>query len=156
LPWRIREYRANDLSDLRRIYAGAIRHLGRRAYSEEQVAVWSDFSSDAEAFREWIENAGVYVAVTEEGACMGFAGLEQDGHISSVYVSPCCMRKGVASQLLRRLLKEAQAKGLRSLHAEASAFSRPLFEKFGFSVVEKERMDLKGVGFDRYVVRANI
>jgi putative acetyltransferase len=66
------------------------------------------------------------------------------------------MRKGVASQLLRRLLKEAQAKGLRSLHAEASAFSRPLFEKFGFSVVEEERINLKGCGFDRYVVRANI
>jgi hypothetical protein len=36
------------------------------------------------------------------------------------------------------------------LHTEASEFSKPLFEKFGFETIEVEHMVQKGVEFKRY------
>jgi hypothetical protein len=41
---------------------------------------------------------------------------------------------------------------VRQFHAEASEFSRPLFEKFGFSVVETEVVNRSGVRFERFRV----
>lgn len=150
----IRAYARADLAVLRSIYAHSIRDLGESAYTEEQVAAWSSFSEDAEPFKEWIEDVSTFVAVSNDGACIGFGGLEASGRISSLFVTPAHMRTGVGSMLLQRLMAEAKSVGVVGVTTQASEFSKPLFEKFGFFVVEMEHTEFKGIAFDRYVMRA--
>jgi putative acetyltransferase len=152
----IKEYRNSDLLSLRTVYSCCILHLDESAYSKEQVAAWSSFPEDSVAFQEWVGGAATFVALSNDGACIGFGGLGNGGRISSVFVMPGCMRNGVGSVLLKHLIEEAKSRGFAGVTTEASEFSKPLFEKFGFGVVEVERTEFKGVEFNRYVMRASI
>ena len=151
----LRDYLQRDLPSLADIYASSIRGAGPEYYTHPQVAAWAGFAEDIEAFRKWIEEARTLVAVSGNGACIGFSGLIEENHISALFVSPTHQRQGVASMLLGRLLEEARAKGVRAASAHASEFSRPLFGKFGFEVVQLERTEVKGVEMSRYKMYAN-
>lgn len=65
-------------------------------------------------------------------------------------------RKGVASSLISRLLEEAKALHISRVTTHASAFSKPLFEKFGFVLSAIEHTEVKGVRMSRYAMRASI
>jgi putative acetyltransferase len=152
----IRRARSEDIHSLARIYRESIRHLGKHHYSVDQVAAWSSFSGDTDVFQDWINEATTFVAVTGDDGCIGFGGLQAHGRISSLFVAPEFMRRGVAASLLERLLDEARLRGLDTVTTEASEFSRPLFQKYGFTLIEVEHTEFKGVGFSRYVMRLRI
>lgn len=152
----IRRYRSCDLRSLGRIYAASIRHLGPQRYTESQVAAWSSFPDEGGRFANWIEDASTIVAVTEQGECIGFGGIEESGHITALFVSPPYQRRGVGSRLLERLLSVAGDSGCRTVSTAASEFSRPLFERFGFRVQEIEQTVFKDVTFQRYLMQSRI
>lgn len=83
---------------------------------------------------------------------VGFAGLETNGHVASVYVRQDCIRQGVGSYLLSYLLSQAQGMTLDRLYAEASHLSLGLFLKHGFCHYATETVERDGVTFDRYLV----
>ncbi len=152
----IRKYSTSDLPYIRDIYRKAIRQIGNTAYSKDQVAAWSSFPEDTDAFRKWVEEADSFVATDERGNCIGFGGWEKTGRISALFVHPGHMRKGVGSMILSHLIKQAEAEKLHTTTTEASEFSKPLFEKYGFTVVEIESTEFKNVKFQRYVMQYRI
>ena len=155
IPESIREFESDDLDSLKRIYTAAIGALGESRYSRRQVEAWASFSDDAGAFRDWIASATTYVAISDRER-IGFAGLQSQGRIASLYVAPEWMRQGVASRLLEKLFEDALARGMKSLTADASEFSRPVFEKHGFRVAAVEHNQYKGVDFTRYSMRKTL
>jgi putative acetyltransferase len=154
--YHIREYQNADLPSVATIYTSSIRHSGAEYYSGDQIAAWSSFPEDMADFERWIDKATTFVAVNSHDECVGFGGIEHHGRIASLFVAPAFMRKGVRSRLLMRLLEEARAQRIAVVTTDASEFSRPLFEKFGFGVEEIERIEFKGVEFSRYAMRASI
>ena len=148
----IRKFIHADLAVLKRIYSESIRHLGHQWYTDEQVRVWANFSEEPVAFRSWIADVDTFVAMDGQQTPVGFAGLEDHRLISSVFVSPEVMRRGVGSTLLLYLLTEIKLKGYHEVTTKASAFSKPLFEKFGFKVKGIEHVERKGVVFNRYAM----
>lgn len=102
-------------------------------------------------FRQFILGAATYLAEDDRGV-VGFAGLETNGHVASVYVRQDCIRQGVGSYLLSYLLSQAQGMTLDRLYAEASHLSLGLFLKHGFCHYATETVERDGVTFDRYLV----
>lgn len=155
MDYCIREYQHADLTALAGIYRNSIHYLGGTRYSREQVAAWASFPDNKLDFEYWLKCATTFVAVDSDDACIGFAGLEDHGRISALFVAPGWMRKGVGYRLLECLLEEARLRAFAMLTTEASEFSRPLFEKFGFVVREIEHTEFKGVRFTRYAMQIN-
>ena len=149
---RIRSYTESDLPRLARVYRDAIRGVGAQYYTPEQIDAWSSFAEDTGEFRQWLDEAAIFVAENELAAPVGFAGLEERGRISSLFVAPEAMRRGVGSALLARLMHEVSERRLTRVTTDASEFSRPLFEKFGFKVRRTEHTTFRGVDFERYVM----
>jgi putative acetyltransferase len=116
------------------------------------VEAWACFSDDSVAFNAWLDSATTFVAVSEANACLGFGGLQQDGRVASLFVSPDVMRTGIGSALLERLIQEAGRLGYRVLTTAASELSRPLFERHGFGLSGVEHTEFKGVAFSRYLM----
>ncbi|HLH22630.1 MAG TPA: GNAT family N-acetyltransferase [Chloroflexota bacterium] len=54
------------------------------------------------------------------------------GRIGRMAVLPAARGAGVGSALLRALLAEAAARGLRSVHLAAQLHARPFYARFGF------------------------
>lgn len=148
---------ADDLPALAELYAYTVRQLGPALYTTDQVRVWSASPDDVERFRGFVLNAYTLVAVVQDSQHpVGFAGLEPNGRIASLYVHADYCRRGIGTALLAALLEKAQADGLTRLRTEASKFSRPVFERFGFVLDEVERGMHHGVPFMRFLMsRAN-
>lgn len=151
--YQIRGYDNDDLPVLAGIYRDSIRHRGPEYYSEQQVAAWSSFPDAMRDFEHWLTSATTCVAVDRANRCIGFAALEAPGRISALFVAPAWMRQGVGSSLLTHLLKEARLRRYTTVTTEASEFSRPLFEKCGFVVLEIEHTEFKEVAFTRYAMQ---
>jgi putative acetyltransferase len=146
----VRPYNASDLSDLAHIYKQGIKKLGQTHYTNDQVVAWSSFADDTDDFRKWINHSTTFVAVDMNMNVVGFAGLESNGRVSSLFVAPDAMRNGVGTTLLHRLIEEIKRRDLDSVTTDASEFSKPLFERFGFYVKGLEHTHFKGVLFTRY------
>jgi putative acetyltransferase len=105
--------------------------------------------SDPARLRKFVLGVKTYVA-EDNGRLVGLCGLAADGHLASLYVDGAEGRKGIGSMLLDNAICEARARGLVRLYTEASEFSKPLFEKFGFDTFEIEHVIREGVEFKRY------
>jgi len=151
--WRIRALQANDLAQLARLYGDTVRQLGAEYYTAEQIAAWSAYPDDAAGFAAWVGGGSTFVAVDAEDACIGFAGLDGDGRIASLYVAPGWVRRGVGSSLLAAVIAEARSRGWQRLSTEASYFSMPLFRKRGFTIVDDEYVEFNGVRFHRFIMQ---
>ncbi len=150
---RIRPYEHKDIVPLGDVYRSAIRAVGEQFYSVEQVAAWVSYPDDQAEFMRWVQEASTVVAITEESGPIGFGGLENTGRISSLFVRPEWMRQGVGAALLKRLLNDARSNGIYELTTQASEFSKPLFEQFGFDLTNIEHTTFKEVDFTRYAMR---
>lgn len=139
-----------DVSTLAALYEAAARAAGPAIFSPEQVETWAAFAR-TRPFRAFILDPHTFVAEDAEGP-LGFAGLEDDGHVRSLYVHPRAMRRGIGSALLGDVLALADERGLGRLYAEANPFSRPLFERFGFRTLRTETVVRGRVRFTLFAV----
>lgn len=137
----------SDLPELADLFTGTVQNLAPQYYTPEQVAAWAASPADPEKFRDFILQPTTFVA--EMDRIVGFAGVTETGYVASLFVHADFQRQGVGSQLLTQIFLYAEQHSIDRLYTAASAFSRPLFEKFGFTVYERERVARNGVWFER-------
>ena len=146
----MREAIPDDVPTLAALYAAAVRAAGPARYTPAQIEAWAGFA-DEPAFRRFVLGPHTFV-VEDDAGLAGFAGVERSGRIASLYVHPDRFGRGVASLLMNALLAYAESEGLSPLWSEASAFSLPVFERFGFRLREVERVERRGAEFERFIV----
>ena len=151
----IRLATAADVPTIAALYRETVLAHAPQHYSPAQTTAWASFGADTPPFRNFILQATTYVA-EDDSSLVGFAGLDDDGHVASVYIRHDCLRQGIGSRLMTTLLETAQRRGLTRLYAEASAFSLGLFQKHGFSLYATDIVERAGVTFERYLVEKTL
>jgi len=145
----LRPYRPDDSPALLALFLDTIRRVNSRDYSPAQIAAWASDDIDTVAWSGRF--SGRFVPVAEEASRpVGFAELEQDGHIGRVYVSADYQRRGIGRQLLAAVVAEARRVGLTRLFTEASITARPFFEAQGFAVLAPQVVTCRGAEFVNY------
>lgn len=139
---------ADDLPRLADLYARAVDQLADAHYDAAAREAWAAFARE-KAFERFVLDAETLVA-RADGITVGFAGLTPRGHIASLYVAPEAAGRGVARTLVEALLARARSAGHAVVTTDASAVSRPIFERLGFDVVAEERVNRNGAIFLRY------
>ena len=147
----IRIATADDVPALAVLYANAVRTAGPSAYAPHQVDSWAASADELDHFREFILRPTTYMAI-EDDQPVGFAGIEDDGHIMSVYLRGDRQRRGIGTRLMHVILDHARRANIDRLYAEASEFSLPLFLKVGFESAGKETVERNGSTFVRRLV----
>ena len=154
----IRRAVESDIHDLARHRAAMFRDMGKLGLDLETPL--------REATAEYLRGAlprGEYLAwVAEDAAAatIGGAGVQlrpmlprpPDEHdrddlvlgpeaiVLNVYVEPVWRRRGVAEALMRALLDELAARGIRRIVLHASADGRRLYERLGFAPTNEMRL----------------
>ena len=154
IPLTLRSVTPLDLPILSRLYSESVTSLAAEHYDADARRAWAAFARE-EGFAGFVLDADTRVAL-RDGSIVGFAGLRSDGHVVSLYVAPEAARRGVACALLEALLAQALAAGHGRLTTDASAVSRPVFERFGFRMVDEERVLRNGVVFVRYRMQCDL
>ena len=155
LSRKLRRAEPADLPKLSQLYAQTVQAHGPGKYSNEQIEAWSNAALKKQEFASFILDVETWVSEDELGPS-GFAGLKMNGHVSSLYVRKDCARQGIGNALLNHLLQRARDHGISKVHTEASQFSKALFAKNGFIVVEEEIVDYDGVDFLRWKMERSI
>ena len=89
---------------------------------------------------------------TKEDRVVGFAELEEDGHVDTLFVHHQYQGCGIASALLDQIEAEARSIGLRRLYTEASITAEPFFRRRGFSMVQPQDVEVRGHAFRNFVM----
>ncbi|WP_439025770.1 GNAT family N-acetyltransferase [Haloarchaeobius sp. DT45] len=146
----VREATLADVPAVRGVHEAAIRELGRQTYSQEQVDAWAAGVASAEYAD--IDDEDCYFVVAErendgrdDPVVVAFGSLwltdpatdEQsvDAEVTAVYVHPAVARRGVGSQVLAALEREARARGVETLGLTASTNAVPFYEAHGYERV---------------------
>jgi putative acetyltransferase len=128
---QLRPYLPADAPVLAAIFQASIEELAAEDYSEAQLAAWTAWAEDVEAFGRRLADALTIIA-TVAGEPAGFASLRED-RIDMLYVDPAVAGQGVGSRLLEALEKLAANRGIRQLSVEASDNAQPFFQRRGFT-----------------------
>ena len=151
----IRMAQESDIPELAQLYQETVLAIAPHYYSDEQTHSWASFATDNVRFREFILSGTTFLA-TDETGILGFAGIADDGHITSVYVRRDRIHQGIGSTLMQTLLDYAKNHRIERLYAEASEFSLGLFKKYGFHHYDTEIVERQGVEFKRYLVERGV
>ena len=87
------------------------------------------------------------------GELVGYADLQANGYIDHFFVSGHHGRCGIGTALMNHLLSEARATSLPELTSNVSRTAQPFYAKFGFTVVEQRKPELRGVVIPNALMR---
>jgi GNAT superfamily N-acetyltransferase len=151
----IRRYEPGEEEELWQLYHGTTHEIIGQYYTPDQIARWAPSQMDVVKWKDRIESRNPFVA-ERDGAILGFAELEPDGHIDYFYCHHQWQRKGVGTALYRALETEARRQGVTVLYAEVSVPARPFFLSMGFEIVEEQVNLVCGAPAKRFVMRKRL
>ena len=140
----IRDYQRGDAEAIATLFYETIHTVNLGDYSQAQVDAWAPAVPDPEAWHPDLVARHTQVA-TRDGEVIGFADLEDDGHIDMFFCRHDTVRQGVGTRLYQAIEDAARNRGIHRLFTEASITARRFFERQGFSVVTHNRVERRGV-----------
>lgn len=148
---KIRRYKKGEEQTLWFLLCETVHKVNSKDYSQKQIEAWAPSKSDPFKWKDRLRETNPLVA-EENGELIGFAELEENGHIDCFYCAHNWQGKGVGSALLHAIEQEASNHGISRLFAEASITAKGFFEKKGFSVEGEQTVSLRGERFTNYAV----
>jgi putative acetyltransferase len=151
----VRDATRGDAPAIADLFHNTVLNVNVRDYSGPQVEAWAGPAPEPEKWEERIaedDHARRTFVAVEGGRVVGFAELEGDGHIDTLYVHHEFQGRGAASRLLDRIEAEARRLGLTRLYTEASITAKPFFRKRGFTLVRPQHVEVRGHTFRNFVM----
>ena len=151
----IRRYKFGEEEAVWQVYYRSTREVISREYTPEQVKRWAPDIIDQKEWTQRLIKKNPFVAVAND-KIVGFAELEPDGHIDRFYCLPEWVGKGVGTQLLNSIEREAFATGIERLFAESSTLAIGFFKSKGFEVVEERINTVCEAPARQYLIEKNL
>ena len=140
----VRDYRRDDAAEICRLFYETVHSVNLKDYSPEQVRAWAPVPPDPEAWHGRM--SGRHTLVVEgNDEVVGFAELEEDGHLDMFYVRSNVVGRGVGSLLYAAVEERARRLGIGRIFTEASITARPFFGRKGFAVLRRNSVVRNGV-----------
>lgn len=140
----IRPYQPGEESALYAVHYSAIHLVSRRDYTAEQIRAWAPYDTNMCQWANRIRAINPFVAELA-GELVGYADLQSSGYIEHFFVSGKHSGQGIGTRLMQHLFQEAKARGIAEIRSNVSRTAQPLFERFGFQVVEQRLPERRGV-----------
>ena len=140
----IRDYERGDAGPICRLFYETVRTVNLGDYSPEQVRAWAPDLPEAAAWHGRMSGRHTLVA-DEGGEVVGFAELEEDGHLDMLYCRADAVGRGVGSLLYAAVEERARGLGVGRIFTEASITARPFFVRRGFRVLRRNTVLREGI-----------
>jgi putative acetyltransferase len=109
---RIRAYEADDACAIARLFYETVRCVNQADYSEEQVEAWAPAVPNKQAWQARMSEPDRRTLVAEEDdEVVGFAEVEDDGHLDMLYLRWDAVGRGVGRRLYEAVEGAARASG---------------------------------------------
>jgi len=157
MAYAIRAFCEKDATALADLTVAAIRAIGLRSYSQEQIEAWAARHPGPERFLKRAEDGShIFIAADESDAVVAYALLEPDGHLDMLYCHPDHTRRGLADELLAVAEQDARSLDVAHLYTEASELARPAFERAGYVVQNRRDFEIEGIAIHNYAMEKHL
>lgn len=123
-------------------------HAEPSPYSEAERRAWRSEPYIGSDWHERLSSQRVLIA-EEDGVQVGFLTLKPGGYVDLGYILPRARGRGWFRKLAERIETEARTMGETRLHTHASLAAEAPFKALGYSVTEREVVDLGGESLRR-------
>lgn len=144
----LRKCRQTDCKALAELFYNTVHTVNAKDYTEEQLNAWATGDVNPEKWNLSLREHYSIVAV-ENDVIVGFGDIDKTGYLDRLYVHADHQGKEIATAICDRL--ERFIKGDITTHASITA--KPFFEKRGYMVVKKQRVERNGCFLDNYVMQ---
>jgi putative acetyltransferase len=151
----IRRYQSGEEEILWKLYYDTTHKIVSQSYTKDQVNRWAPQDKDMNEWRQRIKDRNPFVA-EENGEILGFAELEQDGHIDMFYCHWLYQRKGIGFKLFNAIEKEAYKMGIERLYAEVSLNAKDFFLSCGFYIDEERNNMVSGAPAKQFIMKKEL
>ena len=146
----LRDYQPGEAAALVRLFYDSVHGVCLGDYTQEQVDVWADGTTDPAVWeRSFLQHRTLVARL--DGEIVGFADLDGN-YLDRLYVHRDFQRRGVAKALVSALEELAKAQGETRMTVHASITARGFFEKRGWQVVKAQQVERKGVLLTNFVM----
>ena len=146
---KIRRYEPGDLAQITALFYDTVHAVNAADYSPEQLDAWADGAPDRDRWNRSLLAHHSLVAVEDEGLIVGFGDIDGTGYLDRLYVHRDRQGQGIATALLGRLERAADAPVITT---HASITARPFFEARGYRVIREQRVERHGVRMTNFVM----
>lgn len=147
----IREFREQDAPILWALFYNTIRNINLRDYTEHQVKAWAPDEFDAQLWLKKMTAIQPFVAELD-GVIVGYSDVQPSGLVDHFFCHHEYQGQGVGRALMTHVIKQAEAKGLNRIYSEVSITARPFYEHMGFTVVNEQKIEVRGATLTNYVM----
>lgn len=151
----IRKFQKGDEAAIWQIKYNTIRMVNVRDYSEEQVKAWAPDIYNVKEWAKRIKEMDPYVAEID-GIIVGYADVQNDGYVDHFFCHFEYQGQGVGTALMQTLFDDALSKGTSRLYSHVSITAKPFFEHFGFVVVKKQSVEVRGQVLTNFIMENNL
>ena len=146
---KLKQITQKDQLKLKEVYFDSVNSIDENIYSEKQKFAWACQAWENSEFdKSLLEGTGSMLIL--ENKIIGFATRYPDNRLSLLYVRGNFQRKGFGNLILNSTEKEALRSGIKKLNTEASLISYKLFLKRDWKIDRKEKVNIRGLSFERY------
>jgi putative acetyltransferase len=146
----LRPLSRDDLVQVIEVYRDAVLGQAPALYSPDQVVAWADQAGQTDLSGQLEAGNGLASCSADGATIEAFALLHPRDRLSLLYCRGRSSRQGRASALLEELECRSSQLGIGRLRTEASYLSRPLLERRGWRVEDREDLLIAGVPFSRF------
>lgn len=147
----VRPYEKRDAPGIVNLFYDTVRSVNLADYSPQQVAAWAPEVPDPDVWHRRMVSRTTLVA-EENDEVVGFAELEESGHLDMFYLHRDAIGRGLGSRLYEAVESEARALGVGCISTEASITAHPFFGRQGFRVLQEQTVWRGGVGLTNFVM----
>lgn len=142
-----------DLNEILALFEYSIRSSAPLFYSQQQIEAWTASVKNRPRWEAKIREHEFFIARDLNNELIGFASLKLPDYLDLLFVHPDYQGKSVATQLFNKIEEVFFEMGQYNLRVHASYMAKPIFEHFGFNVIEEEIHQIADVSLRRWLMQ---
>ena len=146
---KLKQIKIKDQLKLKEVYFDSVVSIDENIYSKDHKFAWACQAWENSEFEKSLLK-GMGLKLIYNNKIIGFATRYPENRLSLLYVRDKFKRKGFGSLILKSIEKDALKSGINKLNTEASLISYKLLLKNNWEIDYKEKVNIKGLIFERY------
>ena len=146
---KLKQILKKDQLKLKEVYFDSVSSIDENIYSKEHKFAWACQAWENPEFdKSLLKGKGSKLIFNNE--IIGFGIRYPENRLSLLYVKGYFKRKGIGTMILNSIEEDAWKSGVNILKTEASLISYKLLLKRKWDIDYKEKVNIKGLMFERY------
>ena len=146
---KLKQITSKDQLKLKEVYFDSVCSIDENIYSKEHKFAWASQAWENSEFQKSLLR-GMGSKLIFNNKIIGFATRYPKNRLSLLYVRGNFKRKGFGNILLDSIERDALKSGINKLNTEASLLSYKLLLQRRWEIDRKEKVNIKGLIFERY------